>query len=138
MNKTYPEPVVGAFIINSQNKLFLMKSHKWKDKYVVPGGHIEIGEKIEEALIREVKEETNLKITSPEFICLWEFVEEEEFHDKKHFIFLDYRVEAISDEIILNEEGQEYIWAGKDEIFQLPLEKYTKMTIEKFGSKIFS
>ncbi|HXS14756.1 MAG TPA: NUDIX domain-containing protein, partial [Candidatus Saccharimonadales bacterium] len=58
-HKYYPEPVVGAFIINAKNQLFLAKSHKWSNSYVIPGGHIEIGEKIEDALVRGVKEETN-------------------------------------------------------------------------------
>ena len=41
----YPVPVVGAVIINPDNKILLCKSHKWNDEYVIPGGHIELGEK---------------------------------------------------------------------------------------------
>ena len=40
----YPEPTVGALILGPEGKLFLMQSHKWRDKYVIPGGHIELGE----------------------------------------------------------------------------------------------
>jgi len=46
-----------------------MKSHKWHDAYVIPGGHIELGETAEEALRREIKEETALDIYGIEFIC---------------------------------------------------------------------
>ena len=70
----YPEPTVGALIIDREGKLFLMKSHKWLGKYVVPGGHIELGESLEEALRREVKEETNLQIDEIEFLCFQEFI----------------------------------------------------------------
>ena len=35
---------------------------KWGNLWVVPGGHIEYGETIEEAIKREMKEETNLDI----------------------------------------------------------------------------
>ena len=52
----YPEPTVGALIFNAEGKLFLMQSHKWKGKYVMPGGHIELGERMLDALKREVKE----------------------------------------------------------------------------------
>lgn len=41
-----PEPTVGALIFNPQGEIFLMKSHKWRNKYVIPGGHIELGETI--------------------------------------------------------------------------------------------
>ncbi len=56
----YPVPVVGAVIINPDNKILLCKSHKWNDEYVIPGGHIELGEKMEEALEREILEEDGL------------------------------------------------------------------------------
>jgi len=69
----YPEPTVGALIFNSKDQLFLMKSHKWRDNYVVPGGHIELGETLKDALIREVKEETNLDIYDIEFLLFQEF-----------------------------------------------------------------
>ena len=36
----YPEPTVGALIFDPDGRLFLMKSHKWAGKYVVPGGHV--------------------------------------------------------------------------------------------------
>lgn len=44
MNK-YPEPTVSAVIFNPAGKILLCKSHKWGNKYVIPGGHIELGEK---------------------------------------------------------------------------------------------
>lgn len=138
MNKgTYPEPVVDAFIINNENKIFLMKSRKWSNLWVVPGGHIEIGETIDQALKREVKEETNLTIINPQLITIWEFIDGEEYHDKRHMLFLNYRVETTSKDIMLNDEGQEYVWTTKDEVLKLPLEKYSKMTIQQFPGKFF-
>ncbi len=129
--KQYPEPVVGAFILNPQGKLFLMKSHKWKDRYVVPGGHIELGEKIEEALQREVMEETTLTVSDPKFLCIHEFISEEGFHTKKHMLFLNFLVKTKSTNVTLNDEAEAYIWVTIEEALKLPLEKYTKMTIEE-------
>ncbi|MEW6295247.1 MAG: NUDIX domain-containing protein [Candidatus Diapherotrites archaeon] len=64
----YPEPVVGAFIFNPQGKVFLMKSFKWKGDYTFPGGHIKSGEKLEDAVKREVKEETGLNVYNIKFV----------------------------------------------------------------------
>ena len=57
--KKHLEICVGAFIQNTKGEIFLMRSPKWGGRLVVPGGHIEYGEQIEEAFRREVKEETN-------------------------------------------------------------------------------
>jgi len=132
----YPEPTVGGLIFNSEDKLFLMKSHKWNNLYSVPGGHIELGERIEETLIREIKEETGLDIYNIEFIYFQEFIYDEAFWMKRHFIFFDYSCRTDSTEVTLNDEAQEYTWVSLDEAFKLPLEPYTKNAIENYIKKV--
>ena len=66
----YPEPTVGALIFNNKNEVLLIKSNKWDDNYVIPGGHIELGEDMETALKREILEETALNIYDIELISL--------------------------------------------------------------------
>lgn len=53
-----------ATIIEKKNKILLVKrNHKpFKNHWALPGGHIDRGETPEKAVIREVKEETNLRI----------------------------------------------------------------------------
>lgn len=137
MNKRlYPEPTVGALIFNKEGKVFLMSSPKWKGKYVIPGGHVELGESIEQALKREIKEETNLDIHDIEFIMFQEFIFGEEFHEKKHFIFLDHICKAEDGEIILDKEGSNYVWVDIDKALELPLEFYTRKLILKYKEKI--
>jgi len=128
----YPEPTVGALIFNPEGKIFLMRSHKWRNKYVIPGGHIELGEKIEDALRREIKEETGLDIYDIEFICVQEFVFDDAFWKKRHFIFLDFACKTNSTEVKLNSEGQEYIWVSVEEALELPIKPYTRKTIKEY------
>lgn len=128
----YPEPIVGGFIFNQKGELLLLKSHKWSDMYVVPGGHIELGETMDAALKREIKEETNLAISDPAFLCYWEFINESEFHEKKHMIFFNFRVNAKKGIVKLNEEAESYIWITPEKALALPLNKYTKLTIENY------
>lgn len=131
----YPEPTVGALIFNSEGKIFLIKSHKWRDKYVIPGGHIELGETLEQALKREIKEETGLDIYDIEFLCFQEFLFDKAFWKKKHFIFFDFVCKANSTKVRLNSEGQEYVWVSLREALKLPIEPYTKRVIEEYMEK---
>jgi len=128
----YPEPTVGALIFDSKGKLFLMRSHKWHDNYVVPGGHIELGERMEDALIREVKEETGLDVYDLELLCIQEFIFDEAFWRRKHFIFFDYVCKTDSKNVILNSEAYDYTWVSLDDSFNLPIDPYTEIAIEKF------
>lgn len=138
MNKdNYPEPVVGICIVNKDKKLLLVRSHKWHNMWLIPGGHIELEETIDQAIKREAKEETNLTVTNPEFICLWEYLNDGQYHDKRHMIFLNYRVDTGETDVALNDEGQEYVWATEDEALKLKLNKYTRLTVEQFSDKIF-
>ena len=131
----FPEPTCGALIFNKEDKIFLMKSHKWKNKYVIPGGHVELGEKIEDALKREVKEETGLDVFNVVFICFQEFVYDPIFWKKKHFIFFDFACKTNSTKVQLNSEGQDFVWVTIQEALSLPVEPYTMKTIKEFIKK---
>lgn len=128
----FPEPTVGALIFNPEGKIFLMKSHKWLGKYVIPGGHIELGETMENSLRREIQEETGLYIFGIKFLFSQEFIFDKAFWKKRHFIFFDFVCKTRSLKVTLNSEGQEYVWVTVDEALKLPLEPYTKETIKVF------
>jgi nucleoside triphosphatase len=109
-----------------------MKSPKWRGKYVVPGGHVELGESLEEALRREIKEETGLDIYDIEFVCIQEFVYDEAFWEKRHFIFLDYACRTDSEEVRLNDEGESFVWVSLEEALELSIEPYTERAIRTY------
>ncbi len=52
----------AAIIVNEEGKI-LLQSRSDRDKWGVPGGCQELGERFEDTIIREVKEETNLDVT---------------------------------------------------------------------------
>jgi len=130
----FPEPAVGALIFNPEGKILLIKSHKWRDKYVIPGGHIEVGEKIEDALKREIKEETGLDIYGIAFIGFQEFIHDDAFwKPERHFIFLDYACKTDSSEVKLDsKEAQEYLWIKLEDALRIDVGAYTKNAIETY------
>jgi mutator protein MutT len=53
-----------AVIFNAQGQLLLVERHKGSEHYfALPGGHIDPGEEPEQAVVREVREETGLEVT---------------------------------------------------------------------------
>jgi nucleoside triphosphatase len=135
LEQRYPEPTVGALIFDPEGRLFLMSSHKWRGKWVMPGGHIELGERMEDALRREVKEETNLDIRDLEFVCFQEFIYDRRFWKRCHFIFFDFVCRTDSTEVRLNNEAQEYVWVALDDALQIPVEHFTAVAICEYLKK---
>lgn len=110
MKQQFPEPIVGTFIQNNKGEIILIKTHKWNGKYCVPGGHIEVGETMEQASKRETKEETGLDVYEPKFLVLHEYLPDGSFHTKRHFIFLNYLLKTDSTEVTLNDEAEDFVW----------------------------
>jgi nucleoside triphosphatase len=131
----YPEATVGAVILNQDNKVLICRSTKWNGKYVIPGGHIELGETMEEALIREVREETALEIYGIELLSLKESIYGKNFGQKRHFIFIDYLCRTDSTEVRLNEEFDHYAWVSLTELDDYDLGDFVKNLLEELRDK---
>jgi nucleoside triphosphatase len=132
-SQVYPEPTVGALIVNRQGKILLTKSHKWFDKYTLPGGHIEVGETMKEAAAREVKEEVGLDVEVAEMLLMQEAIFAVEFWKRKHFIFFDFLCKSKDQQVKLDgRELQEYVWEYPGAAFRLNLDSFTKKTLEKY------
>lgn len=133
--KKYPEPAVGALIINKEGKILLSRGKKWDGKYTVFGGHVELGESLEDAVKREVKEETGLDIKIVDKLGFEDSIFEKDFHKKKHFIFIDFlcKYEGENEAVKTNEEyEEEFRWVGLDEALKLDLVNGAKAIIENY------
>ncbi len=136
-NQAFPEPTVRILIFNPRGEMLLTKSHKWNDKYVIPGGHIELGESAIEAAHREIREETNLEIRDLEYVSWQEFIYDEQFWKPRHFIFLNFTAKMDQGEIILNDEAEEFIWMDPQKALkELDIDSYTTASVRNYLSQI--
>lgn len=117
----HPEVVVGPLIYNDKGEVLLIKNPKFGDFWTIPGGHIELNETAEEALRREIMEETGLELKNIEQICFSDGINPEFFYKKKHFIFLNYLAELAGGEIKKSNEMTEYLWADPKNLSDLKI-----------------
>jgi phosphoglycolate phosphatase-like HAD superfamily hydrolase/ADP-ribose pyrophosphatase YjhB (NUDIX family) len=132
-DETEPPPLatVGGLIFNAQGEVLMVRTHKWSNKWGIPGGKIKFGETSEAALRREIKEETNLKVTDIEFVLVQDCIHSKEFYRDAHFVLLNYTCRAIGKpDVKLNHEAQEFQWVTLTAAKKLKLNKPTKVLLE--------
>jgi ADP-ribose pyrophosphatase YjhB (NUDIX family) len=66
-----PTVAVGAFLEGPDRHLLLIRRAKEpaRGRLALPGGFVDIGERVEDALRREILEEVNLEVDDPQFLC---------------------------------------------------------------------
>ena len=118
---------VCGFCINNQKILLLNHASKNGDLWIPPGGGLEYGETIEDALKREFIEETNLKIDLDNFLFITEFIDL-----PLHAVELFYLVKITSGIEKLGKDPespnhsqllQDLKWFSIDEIKNIPVEQ---------------
>jgi 8-oxo-dGTP diphosphatase len=79
--------------------------------YTLPGGGVELGETLEEAVIREVKEETNLDVEPVALAGYRQAITRDAVGAvERHFVILPFAARWIAGEVSLNEELGEAHW----------------------------
>ena len=130
-----PRLTVGALIFNSDGKVLLLKSHKWGGRYVNPCGHVKFMERLEDAVRREIREETGLEIKNIQFLRVLEFINPEQYHKKNlHFVGVQYVCEAREGIVRINKEAEEYLWVYPSKAVKMDLEWGARKAIEYFLS----
>ena len=131
-----PVVTVGALIFNQEDKLLMVRTHKWSNLWGIPGGKIKWGEPAEEALRREIKEETDLDITSVEFVLVQDCIHSKEFYRDAHFVLLNYTCRCTGQPIVqLNDEAREFRWVKLDEALAMRINNPTRILLEAVAQK---
>lgn len=117
------EIVTSAVIENKKGQILIVQQKKWNNFWTFPGGHVEEGENIITAAIREGTEETGLKLQPLEMYCFGEEINPINFEKKIHVIFFHLHCKALTNNLVLeSEEIQDAKWIDLDEIndYQIP------------------
>jgi ADP-ribose pyrophosphatase YjhB (NUDIX family) len=109
---TRPYLAVSAAIFRDGRVLIVRRARaSAKGVYTLPGGGVELGETLEQAVIREIREETALDIEPVELAGFRQAIARDAAgRVERHFVILPFAARYVSGEVSLNEELSEAHW----------------------------
>ena len=116
---------VAALVTNELGQILLVKS-PWRG-WEYPGGLIEPGETFQEALHREVREESGVEIEITGFVGICKNVE-------RDIVNIDFTAKYAGGELRTSEESTEVIWASPEEALDLITFPLTRKRLENMLS----
>ena len=136
MKRLYPnKPLIGVgavIVCNGRILLEKRKGEPGKGKWSIPGGLVELGERAEQTVIREVREETNLEVESPELIDVVDSITfDEGGRIKYHFVIIDYFVKLKGGTVKAADDAAELKWVPFSEVGKYDLTRTFKEFFER-------
>ena len=109
---TRPYLAVSAAIFRDGRVLIVRRGRApAKGLYTLPGGGVELGETLEQAVIREIREETTLDIEPLELVGFRQAIARDAAgRVERHFVILPFAARYLGGEVALNEELSEAHW----------------------------
>ncbi|MCS7117069.1 MAG: NUDIX hydrolase [Nitrososphaerota archaeon] len=138
VERIYPDRPIAAVgaVIKKEDKVLLVKRRfePGVGKWSIPGGLIELGEKVHDAVVREVREEVGLVVKIERLIDVVDnIVYDEEGRIKYHYVIADYLVCPISGELKTSDEVVELKWVTKEDLKGLDLTRTCRRLLEQIG-----
>ena len=141
MSREYPDkPVVGVggvVIENGRALLIRRGSEPLLGQWSIPGGTLELGESLENGVIRELKEETGLTVRIVEMIEVFDRIYEDDADaaQKKgpryHYVIIDYLCERLDGEAKAGSDVTDVAFAAEDEFVKYGLTETATRILRK-------
>ena len=118
MTDVPPEVCVGAIAVDAGRLLLIRRGRgPAAGEWSVPGGRVNPGETVAEAVVRELQEETNLEGVCEEFVGWVERV-----GDGYHHVILDFKVTMLeANDPVAGDDATEAAWIALEEVAELNL-----------------
>jgi ADP-ribose pyrophosphatase len=124
---------VGAVVFR-ENKVLLVKRNKppGKGLWAIPGGRLELGETLQEAAEREVREETGVIIRARNPAYTFEVIERDnQGCIRFHYVIVDLLADYISGDPHPESDVSEARWIDRHDLDELPVSKSTQTLLKE-------
>jgi mutator protein MutT len=135
---TRPFLGVGALIFEGRNILLVERAKEpLKGYWSIPGGIVEAGERLEDAVRREVREETGLEI---EPLAMFEIFErimpDSEARPEYHYVLIDYLCRAVGGQLAAASDVSQAAWVSEQNLREYRLTEGTLAVVERAFAKL--
>jgi 8-oxo-dGTP diphosphatase len=140
MNRPAPErPIcaVGAIAFDGDGRVLLVRRGQPPNQsaWSVPGGRIEPGETVCDAVVREMAEETGLEVGVLGLVAAFDWIERAPGGElRRHFVILDHLVEVRGGELAAGDDAAEAAWFAPDELDRIPTTEGLRGVLERARS----
>jgi len=119
MQREYPEaPLVGvgAVVVKDGRVLLVRRGHEpSKGQWSLPGGMLEVGEGLTAGVVREVKEETGLRVEVVELVELLDRIHRDGERVRYHYVIADYLCRVVDGELRAASDAEAVRWVEHSE-----------------------
>ena len=129
-----PVPAVGAVILDGDRVLLVKRAHEpLKGEWSLPGGVVEIGERLEAALAREVAEETGLAIDIGPIVDVFERIQvEADGRVEFHYVVVDYVCRPSGGvELVRGSDAEDVSWVSVADLASYKITDKATAVIQK-------
>ena len=118
MSRTERVELTVLCLVEDGDKILLLNrvNSSWRG-YTLPGGHVEPGEPVIDAVIREMKEETGLDVIDPRLVGIKNFPIDNDANNGRYIVFL-FKTDKFKGKIASSAEG-EISWVSRDDLAKL-------------------
>jgi 8-oxo-dGTP diphosphatase len=130
----HPAVGVGAVVIHRDKVLLIRRGKEpLRGRWVIPGGTVEVGETLHEALVREIEEETGIVVRPLEVVMVFDRIEREAGAVRYHYVIVDYFCEYVSGQPRAGSDAEAVTFVARDELptYQLP-DKALEVVLDGF------
>ena len=129
-----PNVGVGGVVIHRGRVLLVLRAREpLKGRWSIPGGLVEVGEELETAVKRELKEETGLSVEPRQVIEVFDRIQREGRRVRYHFVIVDYLCRLKSGKLRPDSDVLDARWAKRENLTQYDLtEKAREVILEGF------